>query len=206
MSDGLDEKTKEYLVEIDGASRQLLGYIDNLLDISGNNDSAFTLAYSTFSVNVMFQDILREMDRDIAEKQHTLTYDIAPSIPMLIIGDKKRLAQVIINLLANAIKFTPEYGKIHFSACALSENNNVITLRFEITDNGTGILKEQQREIFNIFRQVDESLTGKHGGIGLGLPISKRIIEKMGGDIWVDSEPGKGSKFTFTCKVKKEKK
>ena len=110
---------------------------------------------------------------------------------------------MLVNLLANAVKFSPEYGKIYFNANLLNEDSEIITLQIEVIDNGIGITKEQQKRLFDIFEQADGGSTRKHGGIGVGLALSKRIIDMMGGNIWVESEPDKGAKFTFTCKLKR---
>ena len=118
-------------------------------------------------------------------------------------GDEKRLKQVINIFLSNAIKFTPENGEICFDARKISEDDIMITIQIEVTDNGIGISKEQQDKLFSIFEQADGSLSREYGGIGLGLALSKRIIEMMDGDIWVESELGKGSKFYLTCKLKR---
>jgi len=201
---GTSQEVRQLLEEIDAASRQLLGLINDLLDISGNKPSAFSLSNSVFSFEEMFRNVWKEMRPDIEEKRQTFTYDIDQSIPESLIGDEKRLAQVIINLLTNALKFTPEEGKIHLFSRVINEDNEIVTLQVEITDNGKGISKEQQRDIFNIFDKLDDSPSSEQSGAGLGLPISQRIIEKMGGKIWIESEPDKGSKFTFTCKMKKE--
>jgi len=104
-------------------------------------------------------------------------------------------------LLSNAIKFTPEHGKIKLSARVFSVDHANITLQVEVSDNGIGIPKDQQQEIFNIFTQVDGGLTRKQGGVGLGLPISKHIVEMMGGKLSVESELGEGAKFIFTSKM-----
>ena len=136
------------------------------------------------------------------KKRQKLNFKIDPLIPESLIGDEKRLAQVISNLLTNAVKFSPEYGEIHLLAHKLNEDNGIITLLIEVADNGIGISKNKQESIFNIFGQVDSSSSRELGGVGLGLPISKRIVEEMKGKIWVDSDLGKGSKFTFTCEIK----
>jgi len=198
------KKTQEYLDEIETASRSLRVLIHNLLDTSGKEDGAFLLASSVFSFNTMLQHVLRGITRNAAKKHQTLTTDVAPTIPERLLGDSKLLAQVITNLLANAVKFTPEHGKVHLAVRVRDEESETITLQIEITDSGIGMSKEQQSEIFNIFKQADESLTRKYEGIGLGLSIAKRIIEMMDGEIWVDSELDKGSKFTFTCKMHKK--
>jgi len=202
MSDSSDD-TKEYLEEIDVASRHLLRLINDLLDVSGKRDNAFIIANSVFNFNNMFREILKKIGRDVTQKRQTLNFDIDPSIPMFLYGDEKRFSKVIANLLTNASKFTPENGEIHFSAYVLSKDSETITLQIEITDNGIGIPKEKQNDIFNVFELVDGSVTSEYGGVGLGLSISKHFVEMMGGKIWVDSELDKGSKFAFTCKLHK---
>jgi len=101
--------------------------------------------------------------------------------------------------LANAIKFSHENDEISFNAQVLSNENGKIKLQFEVKDNGIGISEEQQKGLFRMFEQVDGSNTRKHGGIGIGLALSKRIVEMMDGDMWIESELNKGAKFTFTC-------
>ena len=196
---------KEYLDEMTAASGHLLDLINNLLDISDQKDSVFIPVDSVFSFEVMVQDVLSGINHNVKKKQQRLTFDIASSLPPHLIGDPGRLAQVIKHLLANAIKFTPEDGEIRLSVSVIDEDDETVTLQFEITDNGIGISKEHQNGIFDVFTQVDESMTRKHDGAGLGLSMSKRIIEMMDGKIWVESELGKGSKFIFTCKCKKDK-
>ena len=205
---GEQNKVKECFDEIYTASRQLLALIDDVLDVSGMEYGTFKLVNSCFNVNAMFNDALYTARCNAAVKQQELVSHIDQSMPVSLVGDEKRLKQVIENLLANAVKFTPEYGKISFSAFLCDQDNvqncDFVTLQIEVVDNGIGIPEEQQGEIFKIFEQVDGSFTRKHGGIGLGLPLSGRIAEMMGGKISVESELGKGSKFTFTCKLKRE--
>ena len=197
-------KKQSYLDEIEVASRSLLELVQNLLDTSGKNEESFLLTSSVFSFNTMLQRVLENVTRYATKKRQTLTADVASSVPERLLGDCERLAQVVANLLLNAVKFTPEHGKVHLAASVLNEDSETITLQVEVTDTGIGISKEQQSAIFNIFRQIDESSTRKYGGVGLGLSVAKRIVEMMDGKIWCDSEPDKGSKFTFTCKMQKE--
>ena len=197
------ESRKECLDEIAQASSQLLRLINDVLDMSSIEGGAFTLTDSFFSFSMMLQDALRTVGGYVNEKQHTLILDLDPSIPISLIGDEKHLSQVIINLLTNAVKFTPENGEIRFAVRVLDEKDGIVTLQIEVTDNGIGMSKEQQKKIFSVFEQVDGSPSSKYDGIGLGLALSKRIVEFMGGAIWVDSELGKGSKFTFTCKLQR---
>jgi len=177
--------------------------INALLDITEKKNESFMLVESAFLFGKMFRGVMKEIYPNIVKKQQTLSFDIDRSIPAPLIGDKKRLSQVIYHLITNAIKFTPENGEINFSACVLDDNDGVITLQVEVSDTGVGMTKEQQIKIFNLFEQADDGLTRKHGGIGLGLSLSEHIVDLMGGKIWVKSEPSKGSTFTFTCKLKK---
>ena len=201
---GISEETKkEYLLEIDTAARNLLELIRGLLDVSKKEEGAFELVHAEFTFETMCQTVLKNMERDVSEKKQILNCEIDSSVPALLWGDEKRLAQVIDSLLENAVKFTPEGGEILLAARVLNEHSDSIILQVEVTDNGIGIPKEHQGEIFKVFEQVDTSLTRKYTGIGLGLSLSRQIIEMMGGKIWVESELGKGSKFMFTCQLLK---
>ena len=202
---GIPPNIKEYYDEIDTASRHLLRMIDDVLDISGMEYGMFKLNDSDFDAGAMFGDVLQTAGRNASTKQQAFVSDVDPAIPAFLNGDEKRLKQVMTTLLANAVKFTQEHGEIRFRArVAEKEDAEKLTLRIEVADNGIGISEEQQQNLFQIFEQADGSNTRKHGGIGIGLALSKRIVEMMGGDIWVESEPGKGAKFTFTCKIQKK--
>jgi signal transduction histidine kinase len=188
--------------KIEAAARTMLHMINDLLSVTELEYGIFMPADSVFSPHDVFHGITQDAKCNASLKQQTLISDIS-AMPDSLTGDVKRLKQVIDNLLANAIKFTPENGEIRFSAFVLDDTDESVTLRIEVSDNGIGIAKEQQRVLFELFEQADGSDTRKHGGIGLGLPLSKRIIEMMGGTLSVESEPGKGSKFYFTCTLKK---
>jgi signal transduction histidine kinase len=202
MAIGIPENIKYYFEEIDYSSQHLLQLIKDLLDLSGTNDRTIKLNESGFSFGSVVSHALDRLNREIINKKHSLTCNIDPSVPELLIGDEKRLSQVIVHLLSNSIKFTPENGKINLSANVDSEEDGEITLKVEIADNGIGIAEEHKCHIFNVFEQVDGSMSRKYDGTGIGLPMVKRIIEMMGGKIWVESEFGKGAKFIFTCKVR----
>ena len=194
---------KDEVYAIDRASSQLSTMINDLLDLSGDGYGEFELQESEFSFEDAFWTSASKVRSDLMAKNHKLNVELNPSVLRTFIGDEKRLAQVITHLLANAVKFTPEKGEISFSANVQSEDADNATLRIIITDNGIGISKQQQRKIFDIFTQVDESLTRKYGGVGLGLPLAEYIVSLMGGKIKVESELGAGSTFSFTCKLKK---
>ncbi|MDR0455030.1 MAG: PAS domain-containing protein [Deferribacteraceae bacterium] len=196
------ENIKEYIDKIDISSRYLLRLINDLLDMSGMEDGTFSLTKSVFSFNKMFRDVLKEVGYLAIERRQNLLYDLDTAIPSSLLGDSKRLAQVIINLLTNAIKFTPEQGTINFSASLLGKDNEMAIIRVDVKDNGIGISEEEQNKLFSTFEQMDGGLTRKYGGTGHGLAFSKKIIELMGGKIWVFSENNKGSTFSFTCKIK----
>jgi len=140
------------------------------------------------------------------EKQQQLTVNVDKNIPSFVVGDDQRLAQVITNLMGNAVKFTPEHGKVQLEVALVEEIDGNCELRIEITDSGIGIASEHQTRLFQAFEQAESGTSREYGGTGLGLVISKRIIELMGGRVWVESELGKGAKFIFTAKVLRGKK
>ncbi|MDR2780474.1 MAG: response regulator, partial [Synergistaceae bacterium] len=125
------------------------------------------------------------------------------NIPHELIGDDQRIAQVVANLLSNAVKFTPSEGRIHLKASLLKEENGLCAVEVSVADTGIGISEEQQSRLFTSFQQAESGTSRKFGGTGLGLAISKRVVEMMGGRIWVDSEPGRGSTFSFTLKAER---
>jgi len=195
------EKRNDMLDKINSASAHLLSLIDDVLDMSDIEDNKLRLSHAEFSFAVMIRDILNKANPNIKAKQQSLTTDIDPSIPDTLIGDEKRISQVILNLLSNAGKFTPEQGLIQIGAAVRSVEDETLTMQIEVIDNGIGISKEQCESLFLPFEQADGGVSRKFGGAGLGLAISKHIVELMGGEIRVESEPGKGSRFVFTIKT-----
>ena len=189
------------LIKVVGTSRNLLKLIDDVLDISDIEDGKFYITPSETNFSAMLQRIFDEAGSYIDEKHQALTIDIDPSIPKFLVCDEKRLAQVINNFLSNAGKFTGDRGLIQFKAFVAGVENNLLTIQIEVIDNGIGISKEKQEKLFVAFEQVDGGMNRRYGGAGLGLPISKTIVTMMNGKIWVESEPGKGSKFAFTFKA-----
>jgi len=201
MSHEVDQ-IKSWIDKIIDSSTHLHSMLLNMLDVS-DGSSAFMLVESQFSINSMIKKVLKKTNHDLKKKGQKLSLSISQSIPDTLIGDEKRIAQVIIHLLTNAIKFSPVQSKVSLSLDILNEENETITLKTEVIDNGIGISKDQQKILFSLFEQVDGSKTRKYGGIGIGLPLSKCIAQMMDGDIRFESEPAKGSIFIFTCKVKK---
>jgi signal transduction histidine kinase/CheY-like chemotaxis protein/ABC-type amino acid transport substrate-binding protein len=201
-----DIKRKDYcLTKIEDASTHLLGVINDILDMSKIEANKFELSPLEFGFEKMLQRVVNVVNFRVDEKKQKLSVHIDKSIPHTLIGDDQRLAQVITNILGNAVKFTPEEGSITLNAALVKNENNVYTIRIEVSDTGIGISKEQQSRLFTSFQQAETSITRKFGGTGLGLAISKRIVEMMGGKIWIESEPGKGSTFAFTVQAEKGK-
>jgi len=193
---------KNYAIgKIEDASVHLLGVINDILDMSKIEANKLDLNPVEFNFEKMLQNVVSIINFRVTEKHQTLHVNIDEDIPNYLICDEQRLAQVITNILGNAVKFTPEYGNISLDARLLKEENGVCTVKLTITDTGAGINQEHQERIFKPFEQAESSTTRRHGGTGLGLPISKRIIELMGGEIGVVSELGKGSEFFFTIQV-----
>ncbi len=198
-----DSKRKDYAFDrIENASKHLLGVINDILDMSKIEADKFELSNTDFNFEKMLQKIVNIINFSIDEKrQHFIVY-IDNDIPNILYGDDQRLSQVITNLLSNAIKFTPEQGSIRLEAHLLNKEDDICTIKIEVTDTGIGIDPKKQSRLFNAFEQADINTTRQYGGSGLGLAISKRIVEFMGGSIWVDSKLDKGSKFTFIVKIK----
>lgn len=183
------------LDRIDGAAQHLLGIINDVLDISKIEAGKLTLSESSFEIRRMVQDISGVVSFSMDSKNQKLLTDISNSIPEYLIADRQRLSQVITNLLSNAIKFTPDDGQIELKITAVDNDS---MLQFSVIDNGIGISPEKQKKLFAAFEQADDSISRRYGGTGLGLAISKTLVNMMGGEIWVESEPDKGSCFIFT--------
>ncbi|MDR1617224.1 MAG: response regulator [Syntrophomonadaceae bacterium] len=191
------EQHKDGMKKIEAASKQLLGVINDILDMSKIEANKLELLEEAFDFRNMMDGVISVMNNGVESKCQQLAVDIDSNLPRWFRGDSQRLAQVITNLLSNAIKFTMEYGVIKASAQLVGENNDVYTVRVSVSDTGIGITNEQIARLFSSFEQADNSISRKYGGTGLGLAISKRIVELMGGNIWVKSEIGHGSTFTF---------
>jgi len=199
-----DSIRKDYcFTKIEDAGNHLLGVINDILDMSKIEANKFELTPVEFDLEKVLRRVVNVVNFRIDEKQQKFSVHVDRSIPRTLIGDDQRIAQVITNLLGNAIKFTPEKGSVTLAVRLAEKADDTCTLQFSISDTGIGISPEQQRKIFQSFEQAESSTTRKYGGTGLGLAISKNIVEMMGGSIWVLSESGKGSVFTFTIKVQR---
>ena len=193
---------KDYAFEkIEEASSHLLGVINDILDMSKIEANKLELSFAEFNFEKMLQNVVNIIGFRINEKSQKLTVNLDPNIPERFLGDDQRLSQVLTNLLSNAIKFTPESGAITMNLHLKGEENGLCLLEITVVDTGIGISPDQQQRLFSSFEQAESSTSRKYGGTGLGLAISKRIVELMQGDLWVNSELGKGSTFGFTVKL-----
>jgi PAS domain S-box-containing protein len=202
-SSGELEKMEYCLAKIDEASVHLLGVINDILDMSKIEAGKFELHSACFNMGEMIRRTANVMAFRIDEKKQNFVLDLDGTLPEYIVSDEQRLAQVLTNLLANAVKFTPSEGTITLSIKKAGEEDNSCTIRMEVSDTGIGIPPEQRKKLFTLFEQGDGSIARKYGGTGLGLAIVKSIIELMGGEIDVESEAGKGSAFFFTITVER---
>jgi signal transduction histidine kinase/DNA-binding response OmpR family regulator len=195
---------KDYcFTKIEDASNHLLGVINDVLDMSKIEANKFELVPMEFELEKMLQRVANVVNFRVDEKHQKFSVHIDRSIPRTLIGDDQRIAQVITNLLGNAVKFTPEHGTISLAVRLAQRVDDLCTLQISVSDTGIGITPEQQEKIFHAFEQAESSTTRKYGGTGLGLAISKSIVEMMGGSIWIQSEQGKGSVFIFTIQLQR---
>ncbi|SPE34686.1 putative Histidine kinase [Candidatus Sulfopaludibacter sp. SbA3] len=198
LDTALSPEQEHYLTVARGAAESLMRVLNDILDFSRIEARELSLAHVGFDVRTVLGETAETMALQAHTKGLELTCQVAPRIPALLNGDPLRLRQVLTNLLANAIKFTYT-GEIGIVAGVESEGDRSATLRFQVTDTGIGVLPEKAAVLFDPFVQGDGSATRKFGGTGLGLALSRRLIEMMGGEIGVDSEPGRGSTFWFTA-------
>ncbi|MEW6501649.1 MAG: response regulator [Thermodesulfobacteriota bacterium] len=201
----LSDTQREYVEIFRNAGENLMTLINDILDISKIEAGQLFLEEMDFDLNLVLSRICELFAVKAHSKELELVYRLDPAVPPYLIGDSHRLRQVLVNLIGNAIKFT-DVGEVVVEVGRESEDDNEITLAFAVRDSGIGIPIHKQRLIFESFAQVDTSTTRRYGGTGLGLTISKKIIEMMGGRIWVKSRPGEGSTFFFTVPVKKQKR
>jgi signal transduction histidine kinase/DNA-binding response OmpR family regulator/Pyruvate/2-oxoacid:ferredoxin oxidoreductase delta subunit len=197
---------KDYCIEkIENASRHLLGVINDILDMSKIESGKFELFEKEFNFEKMLQNVVNIINFRVDEKKQNFSVRIDKAIPETLICDEQHLAQIITNLLFNAVKFTPEGGSVNVNTRLIEEKNGNCVIQIEVADTGIGISKENQARLFHSFEQAEIDTARKFGGTGLGLAISKSIVDMMNGRIWIESELGKGTTFAFTVQAKKAK-
>ncbi len=188
-----------YLNNIEQASKNLTDIVNEILDFSKIEAKQLVLEKASFSLMELLSNIATLFAVEQSKKQIEIHITVAPDTPKMLIGDAVRLRQVIVNLISNAVKFTSN-GDVHLTVSLARQQGNKITLDFSVTDTGIGISASEQKRIFQPFVQADESTTRRYGGTGLGLNICQRLVELMGGKIECNSNPGKGSQFSFNAK------
>ncbi|NPA37855.1 MAG: response regulator [Chlorobi bacterium] len=196
-----DDTNIEYLKRVQSGAKSLLGIINDILDFSKIEAGKLTIEEIPFDLEKVFSDMSDMVSYRAFKKGIEYVYNIHPDVPLNVIGDPLRVGQILINLVNNAVKFTDE-GYVMASVRVNSIKGDVAELLFEVKDTGIGIKPEQQKALFESFTQADVSTTRKFGGTGLGLAICKRLTDLMGGKIWVESEYGVGSKFSFIIPLK----
>ncbi|KAJ5240234.1 CheY-like superfamily [Penicillium chermesinum] len=202
-TDDLPASIRDTLSMVHSLAFSLLTIIDDILDISKIEANHMIIEKTAFSLSSTVFNVLKAFDIQAAEKALSLIYTVDGNVPDYLMGDAYRIRQVMMNLIGNAIKFT-DHGEIRVSIKHIEDKScpTDATFEFSVTDSGIGIEESKLSLIFDKFQQADGSMTRRFGGTGLGLAISKRLVSLMGGDIWVKSNPGKGSTFAFTCKLK----
>lgn len=196
----LDQEQKEYIETIRNSGNALLSIINDILDFSRIERGKIELECRPIHIQSCIEEALNLISSQAAEKGLKLNFKQEGSIPEAVVGDATRIRQVLINLLSNAVKFT-EVGEIEVKVSASELSGDSYELHFSVRDTGIGISKETCARLFQPFSQADASTSRKYGGTGLGLAISKRLVELMGGRIWVESEEGRGCNFHFTLRT-----
>ncbi|WP_417915620.1 ATP-binding protein [Candidatus Electronema sp. JM] len=192
----LSPKQRNYVEKVHGAAELLLGILNDILDFSKIEAGKMSLEQIDFSLKAVFDNICNLIAFKAAEQDLELHVELPDNVPDVLKGDPLRLGQVLINLGNNAVKFTKQGGVV-ISVELEGRTEQQVTLHFCVSDSGIGMSQEQQSRLFQFFSQADTSTARQYGGTGLGLAISKRLVELMGGSIWVNSTPGQGSCFHF---------
>lgn len=203
MHEQLPPKVSKYIKIIMTSAHSLLGLINDILDFSKIEAGKLSIESQTFMLDEIVDRVVELFFNSASAKRIELLVHMDPEVPRALIGDPMRLQQILTNLVGNSVKFTKKGGFILIGAKASILSNSNIELNMWVKDTGVGISKEYQKNLFQPFTQADASDTRHYEGTGLGLSICKRLVDMMDGRIWVESEPGKGSTFNFTAKLKK---
>ncbi|HID95000.1 MAG TPA: response regulator [Candidatus Latescibacteria bacterium] len=206
LTDGLagelNPEQAEFINNIYISGKHLLGLINDILDLSKIESGKMVLERSKFDLKDLLEEVRTTVSSLMDKKDQVLAIEVDDRIGS-VVADRFKVKQILLNLLSNASKFTPEQGRISVN-CRLKDEGNPDTLLISVTDTGVGIKPEDQDAIFEAFRQADGSSSRQYGGTGLGLTITKKLVEMHGGEIWVQSEYGKGSTFSFTLPIRSD--
>lgn len=195
-------RQRDYLQKIHGSARMLLGILNDILDVSKIEAGKMELEHVPFTLDEVLENVATIAGSRAHEKGLEFLLDVSPQVPTALIGDPLRLGQVLINLSGNAVKFT-ESGEVTVRVEPIDIAGDEVKLGFSVVDTGIGMSASQIERLFKPFAQADASITRKFGGTGLGLNISKRLVEMMGGELGVESVPGKGSRFFFSVTLRR---
>ena len=203
-ADNLPTNISRYLEIINSSAHSLLRIIDDILDCSKIESGKMTMEKQPFYLFDVLDRLVEIFISKAQAKHIELLFDIDNNIPSLMVGDAHRLQQILTNLISNALKFTSK-GSVIIGISSKQENDHLVNLEFFVKDTGSGIDHKRQLHLFEPFQQGDSSTTRKYGGTGLGLTIASRLVEMMGGEIWLESESGQGSTFYFTITLTQRK-
>ncbi len=192
----LDQRQGDYAGKAEGAAQALLGLLNEILDFSKIEAGKMTLDPQPFSVDTLLRDLAVIVAASVGPKPMEVLFDLEPRLPHQLVGDVTRLRQILVNLAGNAIKFT-ERGEVVVALKMLAHDAGSVQVEFSVRDTGIGIAPEHQARIFSGFTQAEASTTRRFGGTGLGVAISQRFVQLMGGQLQLDSAPGRGSRFSF---------
>ncbi len=197
LNTNMDPQQVNYVNKIDGAAHSLLGIINDILDFSKIESGKMSIENTPFSLEEVISNAASIINIKAEEKKLELIIDLDPAIPQMLIGDPLRITQVLTNLAGNSVKFTDQ-GEVTISAQQIHKDGIVSEILFSVKDTGIGISALEQKKLFKPFTQADGSITRKYGGTGLGLTITKQLVELMDGGINITSTPGKGTTFSFS--------
>ncbi len=200
LETNLDSRQLDYIQKVDMSAKSLLTIINDILDFSKIEAGKLTIEQTKFNLRETIENVIILSAEKIAKKDIDLFYSVDDHIPAVLVGDPVRVGQIFTNLLSNAVKFI-EKGSIDLTARVKSRDGSDLIVECKVQDTGIGMTKEQADRLFEKFSQADTSITRKYGGTGLGLSIVHRLVGLMGGTIGVDTQPDKGTTFTFTLKT-----
>jgi two-component system sensor histidine kinase/response regulator len=193
----LNAKQRDYVSKVHNAGTSLLGVINDILDFSKIEAGKLDMETTDFRLDEVISSVTTLTAQKAHDKGLEFLAHVSPEIPENLLGDPLRLGQILTNFVNNSVKFT-ERGEIRLNIDLLERTGEKVQLKFSVRDTGIGMTREQSAKLFQPFVQADSSTTRKHGGTGLGLTICRRLVELMGGRVWLESEPGVGSTFFFT--------
>jgi len=200
----LDDMQTNFLEKINQSATRLLGILNDILDYSRIESGRLRIEYSDFRLEDVMRLVMMNLRKPAELKNQNINIHIDDEIGSAFIGDSLRLVKILTNLGDNAVKFTPPEGTVTIDVSLQEETARTAILLFSVEDNGLGMSMEQREELFKPFNQLDAGSTRRFGGTGLGLVIAKTLVEMMNGEIWFDSEFGKGSKFYFSVELTKQ--